>query len=300
MRSQSDREKMPNDVSRATPFRSRQGFTQHYAVIGYPFRRASWLKRDRLAALVPARAYYMINLLDVLRALGGTAHRRAVFEYMIEQGIARQADLETIQTDGGTRFRKHVDFARKELFDGGLVEDGGPGIWYLTPSGVDTFLSHSSANQLVALNQRLRPLRKAHQAPRHGAKKRRFAAGPTTGPKPVAWSGRVTRDNLQPAVTYIMQWGETEVWKVGHAIDIEKRISQVNKHIPVEVLQVSWSVLATHQWENCVFANAMEQEVFRILDPNRSMGERLRCTEEALGQAWAQAAMLLRRNIDNR
>jgi hypothetical protein len=242
-----------------------------------------------LGELIPARAYYMIELLNVLRALGGEAHRLAVFEYMIEEGIARQPDLETIQTDGGTRFRKHVDFSRKELFDGGLIGDGGPGIWFLTPSGEDTFLTHSSANRIVALNQKLRPLRKAQKEASRRTNERRFATGPTTGPKPVAWSGRVSRDNLQPAVTYILQWGETDVWKVGHAIDIEKRLSQVNKHVPVEVLGISWNLLTTQAWENSVLAHAMEQEVFRLVDRCASQGERLRCGVSPLLRAWNEA-----------
>jgi hypothetical protein len=232
----------------------------------------------------------MIKLLDVLRALGGEAHRATVFRYMIAEAIAREGDLETIQTDGGTRFRKHVDFARKELFDGGFIGDGGIGIWFLTPSGEDTFLTHSSANRVVALNQSLRPLRKARrEAARRGAKKRRFAAGPTKGPKPVAWSGRVVRDNLQAAVTYILQWGDTDVWKVGHAIDIEKRVSQVNKHVPVEVLGISWRLAMTEAWPNSVLAHEMEQEVLRLVDRSSSPGERLRCSENVLLRAWSGA-----------
>ncbi|HEX8467835.1 MAG TPA: hypothetical protein VF620_08530 [Allosphingosinicella sp.] len=242
----------------------------------------------------------MIKLLDVLRALGGVAHRSTVFEYMISEGTARQVDLDVVQTDGGTRFKKHVDFSRKELFDGGLIGDAGAGLWLLTSSGEDTILTHASANQIVALNRALRPLRRVQQkeASRR-AKIRRFASGPTTGPKPAAWSGQVSRDNLQPAVTYVLRWGETDVWKVGHTIDIDKRVSQVNKHIPVEVLGISWCLITTRRWENSILAHAMEQEVFRLIDPSRSLGERLRCSGSCLIPAWDEAQTIVARSLSS-
>jgi hypothetical protein len=234
----------------------------------------------------------MINLLDVLRRLGGEAHRKEVFASMINDSIARAEDLDAIQTDGGTRFRKHVDFSRKELFDSGLIGDGGPGIWYLTSTGENTFLTHATANRIVALNQKLRHLREPQRKELAVTVmvRRRPSAGPTTGPIPVTWSGCVIRDVLRPAVTYVLQWGNSDVWKVGQTNDIERRVSQINKHVPVEILGTYWNLLTTQQWDNCVLAHAMEQEVFRLLHTSRVLGERLRCSEETLRQAWTEAA----------
>jgi hypothetical protein len=235
----------------------------------------------------------MINLLDALRALGGESHSSVVYQWMEEQGIARKADLVVVQKDGGTRFRKEVRFARKELFDAGMIENGGPGEWYLTATGQDTHLTHASANEIVRLNQKLRPLRRAQKKSRTQqrpvARRRQRRTGPTTGPRPVSWSRVVSHDVLGPAYTYIMQFGNSSVWKVGKANDVHHRLVEVNKHIPFELLNAEWAVVDQQEWPNSVLAHAMEQEVFTILHSLRKHGERLTCPKEALVNAWIEA-----------
>ncbi len=64
---------------------------------------------------------------------------------------------------------------------------------------------------------------------------------------------------------------------------------QVNKHIPVEILNAEWCLTAKQEWPNSVLAHEMEQQVFKILDALRSEGERLTCERDALLAAWEEA-----------
>jgi Mrr N-terminal domain len=100
----------------------------------------------------------MMHLLDALRALGGRGTCSAVYGWLEEHGIARPEDLTTIQTDKGTSFKKEVRWARKELFDAGLLGNKGRGHWYLTSVGQTATLDHVSANRLVADNRERRRL----------------------------------------------------------------------------------------------------------------------------------------------
>lgn len=95
----------------------------------------------------------MIHLLDALRDLGGAASCSEVYDWFLRSGHARAEDVRKVQRDGGTRFRKEVRFARKELFDAGAVANDGPGLWRLTSAGESLHLDHESANRLVAQNR---------------------------------------------------------------------------------------------------------------------------------------------------
>ena len=59
---------------------------------------------------------------------------------------------------------------------------------------------------------------------------------PTTGPVPTSWSAVVERNAEQPSFTYVLQFGDRDLWKVGHAVDLAARLAEVNKHVPHEVL----------------------------------------------------------------
>lgn len=250
-----------------------------------------------LAPHIPARPYYMISLLDALRALGGSAPSTTIYDWMIERGVARAGDLQIIQKDGGTRFRKEVRFARKELFDAGLLANDGPGEWILTPAGQDTQLDHASANEVVRLNQQLRPLRRSDRPAallKRTFNEERNTGGPTTGPRPTTWSGAAGRNILGPAYTYLMRFAATSVWKVGHAKDLRKRLREVNRHIPHEVIDGKWALVRHQEWANSVLAHAMEQLVFQELGGARTEGERVQCSEETLDLAWSHAVGAVR------
>ncbi len=115
------------------------------------------------------------------------------------------------------------------------------------------------------------------------------SARPTTGPTPASWSGSASRDVNRRAFTYAFRFGKTDVWKIGHAIDVKDRLKQVNCHIPTEVISELWAPIYTQPWPDEVAAHAMEQRVLGALSSKRTSGERVRCPESVVWDAWKSA-----------
>lgn len=114
-------------------------------------------------------------------------------------------------------------------------------------------------------------------------------AGPTTGPLPISWIGIVQRSAEEPAFTYALQFGNRNVWKVGHTVDLGERIDQINKHIPYEVIGEKWEVRFQQRWNTSLLAHEMEQTVFQLASAARTVGERLFCSNTDIEAAWQSA-----------
>jgi hypothetical protein len=111
-------------------------------------------------------------------------------------------------------------------------------------------------------------------------------ASPTTGPKPVGWTAEVTYDPDAEALTYLMRFGEREVWKVGFTQDIDRRLGELNLHVPHEALGEKWRLVRTRRWGNSILAYEMEQRLLSAFARYRSVGERVLCTEENVQMIW--------------
>jgi hypothetical protein len=112
---------------------------------------------------------------------------------------------------------------------------------------------------------------------------------PTTGPTPSDWAGTVTRTTEAEAWTYAMRFGKRGVWKVGHTQDVEKRLNDVNRHVPVEEIGEGWTLVLKQRWPNSIAAHAMEQRVFQTLSASRTTGERVKCSEPQMLVAWSSS-----------
>lgn len=112
---------------------------------------------------------------------------------------------------------------------------------------------------------------------------------PTTGVPPVAWSRTVTHTIGNASVTYVMRYGNTDCWKIGHATNERLRLAEVNKHIPIEITGTNWNLCLIQRWQNEEQAYAMEQRLLGILTERRSQGERVICSEAQLNDAWFRA-----------
>jgi hypothetical protein len=122
-------------------------------------------------------------------------------------------------------------------------------------------------------------------------------SGPTRGPAPSSWSGTVSRDASAAATTYALRFGTRNVWKIGHAQEVNARLADVNKHVPHEVLGERWSVAWRQSWASQTAAYEMEQRVLELLVAYRTEGERLTCTEDELRSAWVSAMMPKRQSL---
>jgi hypothetical protein len=111
-------------------------------------------------------------------------------------------------------------------------------------------------------------------------------SNPTTGPLPVAWIGEVTRSARDEAYTYVLRFGERDIWKVGHTQNLAARLAEINQHVPHEELGERWGVVLHCRWSCSMEAYQMEQGVLGSLNSYRTQGERVRCTDTALKAAW--------------
>jgi len=115
-------------------------------------------------------------------------------------------------------------------------------------------------------------------------------AAPTTGLKPIGWTAEVTYDPNAEAWTYLMRFGRRDVWKIGHTQDVERRLEELNLHVPQEALNECWALVQRKRWENSVQAYEMEQALLRMLEAHRTIGERVRCAGEIILSVWESAA----------
>lgn len=231
---------------------------------------------ERLAVPISSRLIYMVGVLEVLRCAGGVLTSTETFEHLEAAGWARAADISTIQASGESRFTKEVRFARLELVNAGLLEQDDPGRWRLSDLGWSTFLSIEGARELVG--QR-----------RHGSSKRSLHAtkpGPTRGPRPTSFTSVISRSTEKISWVYVLSFAGCEMWKVGHAADIPARLTDVNRHLPVELNGQSWALFAWAKFPDAGLAYEMEQRLLETLSRFRTQGERVRCSRDQVVAAW--------------
>jgi hypothetical protein len=226
-------------------------------------------------------------MLDTLRALGGSARSTEVYRQFELEGVARNDDLAQRQPSGETRFVKEVRFARKELVDAGLVVNGVDGVWSLSLEGWRTRLTPESARELI---KRRRHSPETEAFGEDGTPTLR-QPGPTRGPPPGSWTTTVTRSGEGEGWTYVLRFGESDVWKIGYAEDVEVRLGEVNTHVPFELLLVQWVHYARHWWPCLSLAYQMEQRILSEPSWAATDHERVRCTEEEILLAWRRGAI---------
>lgn len=73
---------------------------------------------------------------------------------------------------------------------------------------------------------------------------------PTAGPEPKSWKGSTGRDVNRTAFTYAFRLGLTDIWKIGHAIDVKEGLKQVNCHIPPEAVPEPWDAKFQQAWDS--------------------------------------------------
>lgn len=150
-------------------------------------------------------------------------------------------------------------------------------------------LDDTDARAVLALETEEVPVREYRALTRLRGLNEALGKGPTTGPRPTTWSGESGRDANEPASTYAFQFGQRNVWKIGHAKDVSARLAEVCKHVPEEVLHENWREAFEQPWRDEGKAYDMEQRLLALLRTADSRGERVSCTREQLQAAWVRA-----------
>jgi hypothetical protein len=225
----------------------------------------------------------MCGLLQALRAHGGAATSQQAYEFLRNNGIADSADIETIQVSGETRFAKETRFARLELVGAGLLRNRSGGDWELTSDGWRCYLTIDAARALVRM-------RRMGNHANIGTPRERGEVGPTTGPVPTSWTKLVTYCERAATWTYVMRFGDKDLWKIGHARSLVVRLRTIRTHVPAELIGENWELYLRFPWASAISAYRMEQEVLGLLKAFRSAGERVKCSEVELLGAWKAVA----------
>ncbi len=100
-----------------------------------------------------SRYVYMAGVLDALNRLGRSASATEIYDWLVENGVAIKSDLVIRQKDGGSRFKKEVRWARKELFDAGILDAPAPGTWALSVRGIGLTLTDDDARAIISENR---------------------------------------------------------------------------------------------------------------------------------------------------
>lgn len=235
------------------------------------------------------RTQHVLAVARALVAMDGSATLPQVYAWIEDNGLRRVLHTPEGMTEE-EHYRREVRFARQELLYGGLLVTVG-NRWRAVDMDLMLALTPDAVQQMIRQNNRDRrdkrtappssgPIRAGQMASRQPTA--------STGPRPVSWSREVTRAD-GPAQTYALRFGDTDLWKIGFASDARSRVSVINRHLPTELVDITWVLVRSFRWPNQLAAYAMEQEVLTILASERTIFERVRCSPERLASAWDQA-----------
>lgn len=115
--------------------------------------------------------------------------------------------------------------------------------------------------------------------------------GESVGPPP--WYGEVkyTRNRPTDAYTYLLQYNDEPIWKVGYTKNLEERLATINAHFPFEYTGECWRLRKYAVWRDAYHAYDMEQLVLGNLTKYRGRRERLQCSFETIERVWEAAEL---------
>ncbi len=111
------------------------------------------------------------------------------------------------------------------------------------------------------------------------------------GPQPSEWSALISRCD-GPTATYLMQFGEENLWKIGISQNPKQRLEALNFSVPSEILDGrKWRLVMTHIWPNGAIAYRMEQALLNKLGSYSTGNERVRVTKGVVDRCWQDYLM---------
>lgn len=91
---------------------------------------------------------YIKPVLTILQSNGGAGESSDVIEQVIDKLGITEAELEETTSNGQSRIRNQIQWARFYLFKAGLIDNAQRGIWRLTNDGLDRNLSDDDVYEL--------------------------------------------------------------------------------------------------------------------------------------------------------
>lgn len=111
-----------------------------------------WIKLKPLIKIKkmkgPQFLKYVIPILDILQSNGGAGNSSSVIDQVVENLGITEEDLAETTSNGQSRIRNQIQWARFYLFKGGLIDNSQRGIWRLTKEGLDSKLTETDVYKM--------------------------------------------------------------------------------------------------------------------------------------------------------
>lgn len=91
---------------------------------------------------------YVIPIFNILKANGGAGNSSSVIDQVVDDLGITEGDLAETTSNGQSRIRNQIQWARFYLFKAGLIDNSQRGIWRLTKEGLDTNLNEADVYKL--------------------------------------------------------------------------------------------------------------------------------------------------------
>ncbi|WP_192257527.1 GIY-YIG nuclease family protein [Mesorhizobium silamurunense] len=115
---------------------------------------------------------------------------------------------------------------------------------------------------------------------------RRTSYRRSKGPPPTSYEALVIRSCDGPCFTYLLRFGARDIWKIGISIDPDRRLAEINAHVPTEVLDEQWQIERLARFENAMTAYDVEQAMLDHFRSNRTIGERISLPLAQVSAGW--------------
>jgi len=96
----------------------------------------------------PQFLQYVIPILNILQANGGAGNSTSVIDQVIEDLGITEEDLAETTSNGQSRIRNQIQWARFYLFKSGLIDNSQRGIWRLTKDGLEAKLTENDVYKI--------------------------------------------------------------------------------------------------------------------------------------------------------
>lgn len=103
----------------------------------------------------PQFLQYIIPIHEILISNGGASNSSEVIDQVIEDLNISEEELAETTSNGQSRIRNQIQWARFYLFKAGLIDNSQRGLWRLTKEGLETKLNENKVYELFKKVQKL-------------------------------------------------------------------------------------------------------------------------------------------------
>lgn len=116
--------------------------------------------------------------------------------------------------------------------------------------------------------------------------KRRASRRSSKGPPPTSYEALIIKTCDGPCFTYLLRFGSRDIWKVGMSVNPDRRLVEINAHIPSEILDEEWQIVRLACFKDPQTAYDAEQRILDYFRAHRTAGERISLPLAQVSAGW--------------